>query len=291
MIKKLNVYGFASGIAANDPDCSLGPLYMYYHPELWKNLPFEVIWQDLLMAASPDRGLKVLDELLEVSTLLAEGVAESVAEKTPFCVLGGDHSCGIGTWSGAAHALRDQGPLGLIWVDAHMDSHTPETSPTQNIHGMPVSHLMGHGLPELCQLLDDQPKLKPEHVCFIGIRSFEAGEAGLLKDLDVKVFFMEEVIERGIAAVFADALAYIQSKVKHFGLTIDLDAFDPLDAPGVGCRESGGIRAAEFIPVIEKLHQQAGFVGLEIAEYNPIVDQQAKTAQLIPALIEAVYRG
>ena len=79
--------------------------------------------------------------------------------------------------------------------------------------------------------------------------------------------------------------------MKHFGLTIDLDAFDPLDAPGVGCRESGGIRAAEFIPVIEKLHQQAGFVGLEIAEYNPIVDQQAKTAQLIPALIEAVYRG
>jgi arginase len=290
MINKLNIYGFASGIAANDPNCGLGPLYMYYHPELWQILPFEVIWQDLLMAASPDHGLKVLDELVEVSTLLAEGVAESITDKTPFCVLGGDHSCGIGTWSGAAHALRDQGPLGLIWVDAHMDSHTPETSPTENLHGMPVSHLMGHGVQSLCQLLDDQPKLKPEHICFIGIRSYEPGEAGLLEDLKVKVYFMEEVRERGIAAVFAEALAYIQSKVAHFGLTIDLDAFDPLDAPGVGCREAGGIRVEEFLPVVEHLHQQPGFVGLEIAEYNPIMDEQAKTARLIPALIGAVYR-
>ncbi len=291
MIKQLNIYGFASGIAANDPNCGLGPLYMYYHPELWQSLPFEVVWQDLLMVASPHQGLEVLDELLEVSELLAEGVAESIAAKTPFCVLGGDHSCGIGTWSGAAHALRDQGPLGLIWVDAHLDSHTPQTSPTQNLHGMPVSHLMGHGIPELCQLLDAEPKLKPEHICFIGVRSYEPGEAGLLEGLNVKVFFMEEVVERGIATVFAEALAYIQSKVTHFGLTIDLDAFDPLDAPGVGCRESGGIRVAEFMPLLENLHQQPGFVGLEIAEYNPIMDHQGKTAQLIPALIGAVYRG
>ncbi len=291
MIKKLNLYGFASGIAANNSDCGLGPLYLYYHPELWQTLPFEVIWQDLLMATSPEHGLAVLDELLEVSTLLAEGIADSVKEKMPFCVLGGDHSCGIGTWSGAAHALRDQGPLGLLWVDAHMDSHTPETSPTQNIHGMPVSHLMGRGVTELCQILDAHPKLLPEHVCFMGIRSFEPGEAELLKDLKVKVYFMEEIVERGFAAVFADALAHIQQQVKHFGLSIDLDAFDPLDAPGVGCRESGGIMAAEFLKVVAGLAKQPGFIGLEIAEYNPLLDHVAKTAKLVPDIIGAVYRG
>ncbi len=288
-MKSLNLYGFASGIAANNPDCGLGPLYLYYHPELWGDLPFEVEWKDLLMATSELRGLDVLPELLEISTLLAEDISQAVSAGEPFCVVGGDHSVGIGSWSGAAHALREKGPLGLIWVDAHMDTHTPDTSPSQNIHGMPISHLLGHGLAPLCELLDKAPKVLPEHLCLIGVRSFEPGEAQLLQDLNVKVYTMEEVTQRGLDVVFAEARDSLFTKIKHFGLTIDLDAFDPTDAPGVGCQEAGGIRSAEFVKVVKGLARYPGFVGMEIAELNPLLDDQAKTAKLIPEIVKAVY--
>lgn len=289
MIKELHLYGFASGVAANNSDCGLGPLYLYYHPELWKGLPFSVEWKDLLMATSELRGLDVLPELSEISTLLAKDVAGAVKAGAPFCVLGGDHSCGIGTWSGVAHALRQKGPLGLIWVDAHMDTHTPDTSPTQNIHGMPVAHLLGRGIKALRELLDETPKVLPEHLCLIGIRSFEPGEAQLLKDLKVKVYDMEEVADRGIETVFKEAHDALLAKVSYLGLTLDLDAFDPIDAPGVGCREPGGIRGVEFVKAVQGVAHHPGFVGLEIAELNPLLDEQAKTAKLIVEILKAVY--
>lgn len=289
MIEQLNVYGISSGIAANNPDCGLGPLYMYYHPEIFKTLPFAVEWKDLLLATSEVRGLDVLPELLEVLTLLAEDTKTAVKNKETFCVLAGDHSSAIGTWSGVSDALGTNHTLGLIWVDAHMDTHTPETSPTQNIHGMPIAHLSGHGLLELKTILNTNPKLHPENICLFGIRSFEEGEANLLKDLNVKIFMMDEVEKRGIKAVLADAIRYAQKNTTHIGMTIDLDAFDPNDAPGVGCREVGGINAKEFLQAVRGFHQTEGFVGLEITEYNPLLDTQAKTAYLIRDLIEAVY--
>lgn len=288
MTKHLNLYGFASGVAANNPDCGLGPLYLYYHPEIFKELPFSTEWADLLMATSDARGLEVLSELLEISTLLAEDTAKAVKKHEPFCVLAGDHSSAIGTWSGVSHALTGKDSLGLIWVDAHMDSHTPDTSDTQNIHGMPASHLMGHGIPELCHILNKHPKLKPEHLCFIGIRSFESGEAKLLKELNVKVFMMDEVKKRGIDVVLEEALFHVRA-ASHIGMTIDLDAFDPTDAPGVGCREMGGINAQEFLKAALGFSKTPGFVGLEITEFNPLLDDKGKTAYLIKDLIKAVF--
>lgn len=288
MIEHLNLYGFSSGIAANNPDCGLGPLYLYYHPEILKKLPFTTEWRDLLIATSELRGLDVLTELLEVSTLLAEDTSKAVKKNEPFCVLAGDHSSAIGTWSGVSHALKDKGTLGLIWVDAHMDSHTPDTSLTQNIHGMPVSHLLGGGLPELCHILNKQPKLKPEYLCLIGIRSFESGEAKLLQDLNIKVFMMTEVEKQGIDAILQQALLHVRSAT-HIGMTIDLDAFDPIDAPGVGCREAGGIRASEFLQAVRGFYKTPGFTGLEITEFNPLLDEKAKTAFLIRDIIQSVF--
>lgn len=287
---KLNLYGFASGIAANKPDCGLAPFYLYYHPELWKALPFEVEWRDLLMATSDAKGLDVLPELQEITLLLAQNIVEVVKQKELFCVIGGDHSSAIGTWSGAAHAVKNEGPLGLIWIDAHLDSHTPETSLTQNIHGMPVSHLLGLGLPALSHLLSSEIVMQPQHLCLIGIRSYEAGELALLKNLNVKVFFMDEVIEKGIDSILREALSYLRSQqVKHFGLSIDLDAFDPEDAPGVGCPEPNGMNAEMCVKALSGLHREPGFLGLELTEYNPILDIDAKTAKLITRLIHAVY--
>ncbi len=289
MLNNLNLYGFASGVAANNTDCGLGPLYLYYHPEIFKDLPFTTEWKDLLMATSDHKGLEVLEELLEISTLLAEDTSTAVKNHEHFCVLAGDHSSAIGTWSGVSHALQGADNLGLLWVDAHMDTHTPKTSPTQNIHGMPIAHLLGYGIPELYSILNKNPKIRPENLCLVGMRSFEEGEAELLKNLKVKIFMMDEIARRGIEVVMHEAIEYLQKRTPKFGMTIDLDAFDPNDAPGVGCREPGGIDATQFLQTVRGISQNPKFIGLEITEYNPLLDIKAKTAYLIRDIIKAIF--
>ena len=228
-------------------------------------------------------------EVLRLNTELAEGIEHLVQTHKKICVFAGDHSSAIGTWSGFAHAYRNQGDLGLIWIDAHMDSHTPETSDSGNIHGMPAAVLLGYGNKKLTEILDKHPKLKPENICFIGIRSYEKGEAALLDKLGVKVFFIKNIQEQGLAKVWQQALAHVSKNTCAFGLTIDLDAIDPNDAPGVGCREDNGIPAKMLLNTLTSAQVNFPFVGLEITEYNPILDQQQKTAKLIARLLEAVY--
>src|SRR5665213_879539 len=156
-------------------------------------------------------------------------------------VVGGDHSCAIGTWSGVYDAMHHLGDIGLIWIDAHMDSHTPETTPTNHIHGMPLACLLGYGYPTLTGVLHAAPKFKPENVCLIGVRSYEKGEAALLKHLNVRVFFMEEVQERGFEVVLAEAVQHVNQHTIGYGITLDIDAVDPLEAPGVDVPEPEGI--------------------------------------------------
>lgn len=288
MISELTLLSYASGIAANNADTALGPWYFYYHPELFRDLSFDVRWEKILCATSDQRGLKVLPEIEKINRDLAEQVVKTIQAQKKFCTLAGDHSSAIGTWSGVAHAYRAQGDIGLIWVDAHMDSHTPESSETQNIHGMPAAHLMGHGIQALCHLLDTFPKVKPENFCFIGIRSYQAGEEVLLKELGVKIFYMEEVAKIGVREALQQAVQHVSKNTCGFGLTIDLDAFDPNDAPGVGYHEPQGIIAKEFIAALSVL-DRTRLLGLEITEYNPIRDVDAKTAKLAVELLKTVY--
>ncbi len=288
----VTLLGYAAGIAANNPDCGLGPIYLnYQHHKLFKGLSCPLEWQALLQpklcqTTSPK---DIITAVADLSLTLAQNVEQLIKTNKRFCVLGGDHSSAIGTWSGAAHAYKDQGDLGMIWIDAHMDSHTPETSETGNIHGMPAAVLLGHGLKNLKELMNKNPKLKPENLCFIGIRSYESGEAMLLKNLGVKIFFMEEILAQGLDQVFQAALHHVNKNTCGFGLTIDLDAIDPTDAPGVGCREKNGIPAATLLNTLKSTNINYPFVGLEISEYNPLRDEHQKTAQLIALLIETIY--
>jgi arginase len=197
--------------------------------------------------------------------------------------LGGDHSCAIGTWSGAASAL--QGPLGLIWVDAHLDSHTPESSPSKNIHGMPLATLLGYGDPTLTGIQNAKPKILPENVVLIGIRHYEPAEHELLSTLGVKIFYMEDITEMGLDAVMTSALAIITEKTEAFGISVDVDGIDPLDAPGVGYREPNGIPAFDLLKSLKLLIQNKAFIGAEIAEFNPERDIEHKTEKLIIDLI------
>lgn len=282
------IIGWASGIAANNPDCGLGPIYMHSHAGLFKNFSKDIHWEALIQPKlSPNEN--TTKSVSELNLQLAEQTEKLSRAQQPFCVISGDHSSAIGTWSGVAHAHRKQGDIGLIWIDAHMDSHTPETSSTGNIHGMPIAHLLGHGIKSLKELLDKKAKLKPENICLIGIRSYEFGEAKLLEDLGVKVFFMEDIEKYGVDAIVQEALEHVNKNTCAFGISIDLDAFDPSEAPGVGCREQGGLKAQDLIKTLKSNKAKFPFVGLEISEYNPLRDEQQKTAKLIIDLMDAVY--
>jgi arginase len=203
-------------------------------------------------------------------------------------VVGGDHSCAIGTWSGVHRALADRGPLGLIWIDAHMDSHTFATTPSGQIHGMPLAALLGHGEAALTAIDGPEAKLLPEHVCLIGVRSYEAGEAALLHRLGVRVFDMDEVRRRGLAAVFDAALAIVRHGTMGFGVSVDLDALDPEEEPGVTTPVPGGLCRADLAAALSHLRGDPAFVAMEIVEYNPRRDRGRATADAAGALLDAV---
>jgi arginase len=287
-MKKISVSSYQSGIAANNSGCADGPKaiqdYLTKHP-----IHTEFNWQPPTTPSQQLSGKAALDEVTSLCQQVAEQTKAAIGNQQPFLTLGGDHSVAAGTWSGAAAALRQQGDIGLIWIDAHMDSHTFETTPSDNIHGMPLAALLGHGAKELLELGDDQPKLKPGNVVLLGIRSFEHGEAELLKKLDVKVFFMDEIEERGFTAVMQDAIRRVSMTTAGFGVSIDLDGIDPEDAPGVGCPEPGGIHANDLIAGCKLIAKDPKFIGADIVEYNPHEDKQQKTLDVTIELIKSLF--
>lgn len=289
MKQDVKLIGYASGIAANNIDTGLAPWYLQYHHELFQTLPFTTTWLEVVSTFSLHRGVAAVAEITTINLKLAQCVNKLVKKQEKFCVIGGDHSSAIGTWSGIVHAYREQGDIGLIWIDAHMDSHTPQTTETQNLHGMPLSHLLGTGFDSLLTLLDTAPKLKPENVCLIGIRSYQAAEYQFLEKLGVKIIFMEEVLQQGLQTVFATALAHVSRNTIGVGISIDLDALDPHDAPGVGYREANGIAASELLTTLGNIPIATPFLGLEITEYNPLHDEKQKTAKLLIEIIRAIY--
>ena len=209
-----------------------------------------------------------------VNSALQDGVG--CGDREELVVFGGDHSCAIGTWSGVSSAIKDYGDLGLIWIDAHLDSHTPESSPSGNLHGMPVAHLLGHGNKELSSILGKFPKLRPENLVFVGIRSFEDPEVELLNSLGVRIFYDDEVQKRGISDVMNEAIERVSLKTYGFGMSVDLDGFKIEDAPAVGTPEAGGISSGEFLKFI-KTHPMEKLLVTEIVEFLPERDDETKT--------------
>lgn len=202
-------------------------------------------------------------------------------------VLGGDHSCAIGTWSGVALALAPQGRLGLIWVDAHLDAHTPQTSESDAPHGMPLAALLGHGSPGFTGIGGSAGKLRPCDAVVIGARSYEDAERRLLERLGVRVMYMEEVRARGFGPCFAEARALVSARTAGWGVSFDVDALDPADAPATGTPVAAGISLAQATVAMELCRADPRFLALEIAEYNPLRDYGGQTARAIHALAAA----
>jgi|SRR6185437_1930744 len=225
--------------------------------------------------------------LKDYFTDLATAVKEALESESFPLVIGGDHSCAIGTWSGVSGFLAEKNQtLGLIWIDAHMDAHTPQTSHSGNIHGMPLATLLGYGFNEFLNIINSNPKLKPENVILIGIRSYEEEEATLLNSLGVKVYYNHDVTKLGFSRVFNDAWQDLSAKVDKIGLSIDVDGFDPEFAPGVGTAVPNGLNFNQFMDAYTKIDANK-LLAVEIAETNPLLDEQNKTLNCVLNIVKA----
>jgi len=241
-------------------------------------------WDAILTPATGPTAT-VLPELLQT---LAARVAACVMRGELPVVLGGDHSIAAGTWRGAAYAqqqLAPAGEFGLLWIDAHLDAHTPATSPSGNLHGMPLAALLGIEVPGLS--LAGAPRLDARHLYLVGARSFEAAEMLLLRRLGVRIYDMEEINRRGLATVITEALRRLVAATAYFGVSIDLDAVDPTDAPGVSTPCSYGLSGTALCQALRGICHQPKLVALEIAEFNPAHDSDGRSARLAAALLEA----
>lgn len=224
--------------------------------------------------------------LREYFTKVATLTRKSIERARFPLMLGGDHACAIGTWSGISTALQNKGDdLALIWIDAHMDSHQPETSDTSNIHGMPVAHLMGYGYPELVSLLHANPKLKPENLVFIGIRSYEPAEEELLNSLGVKIYYQRDLTPENTTKIIVDEYTRLAKKTGYVGISLDLDGLDPQDIIAVGTPEENGIEPSNFFNALEQIDFNK-LVGFEIAEYNPKLDRNLSSLNFIVKLVQ-----
>ena len=281
----VDLLGVACGLGGVDPGCAEGPaaLAEFGLERILRGRGVNAAWRPTLAPGPGTHSNR--REISQLCRRLAAQVAESLRMNRFPCVLGGDHTIAAGTWGGAAAALRPDGPIGLIWIDAHMDSHTPQTSPTGRPHGMPLASLFGCGDGELHE--PGAGALSPQHVCLVGVRSYEAEEASLLERLGVRIFFIEEIRRRGLAAVLDQALATVNRDTAGFGITIDLDALDPADAPGVALPVPDGIRAVALLEWLAANDGGGRLIALEIAEYFPRRDHDNRTAKLIAELIVA----
>jgi len=278
--KRIRILGVRSGLGGRDPG-AVGAVDSLKASALAERLRaggLEPQWGEVLHADGEDAA-DPSAAMARLSPRIGQAVcAARAAGDTPL-VIGGDHSCAIGTWSGVHAATRARGPLGLLWIDAHLDSHTPETSHTGLIYGMPLASLLGYGDAAFTHCLTPEPKLQPEHVCVFGARSYEPEERALLDRIGVRVIGMREIERRGLSATLDEALGVVRGAGGGYGVTIDLDALDPRDAPGVGTPAPGGLRAARLIPALEQIGSDPRLTALEIAEYNPHRDRRGVTRQ------------
>jgi arginase len=228
-----------------------------------------------------DKRAKYLNEIAETCQGLAETVEKTLSEEMMPIILGGDHSIAAGSVAGVASFFRKQSKrIGLIWLDAHGDVNTPETSPSGNVHGMPLASIIGYGTPELTELCKFKPKVEPQNVAMVGIRELDTKERQLVKKSGVHVFTMREIDERGMRDVMAEALRFATDDTNGVAISLDMDFLDPTEAPGVGTPVRGGVTYREAHLALEMIADSHALVSFELVEINPVVDLHNKTAIL-----------
>jgi len=226
-----------------------------------------------------DQKLKYLPEILKTCKILGRKV-EKVLDRGrfPLCI-GGDHSMAIGTIAGiSSYCRKNKLTLGVIWIDAHADMNTEETTPSGNIHGMPLAASLGLGNEKLVKLMGFSPKLKPENCTLIGIRSIDRLEKVIIKKLKIPVYTMSDIDKLGIHRIIVRVLKQFREKVDHIHISFDLDSVDPSVAPGVGTPVPGGLSYRETHLLMESIAECGCMSSLEVTEINPILDDKNRSA-------------
>ena len=230
---------------------------------------------------------RFLDAITAACSQLADEVAQTVRAGSIPVTLGGDHSLAMGSVAGVATALAERGErVGLIWLDAHSDIHTPDSSASGNVHGMPLAHLLGRGDPGLSSIASVTPAVRPENVVLMGLRDVDLPEREHIRDWGVTAFTMRDIDERGIAAVMRDAMEIAGRGTAGLHVSLDMDWLDPIEAPGVGTAVRGGATYREAHTAMEILADRPEHLfALDVVEVNPVLDRHNRTAELAVALI------
>lgn len=234
----------------------------------------------------PGKGAKYLREICRACERLLVKVEQCLKLGATPLVVGGDHSIAVGTMAGvAAHYRRKNEKVGLLWIDAHADMNTPETSPSGNVHGMPLSAVLGIGAPPFVNVGGFAPKVEPENVALIGIRDLDAAEREIVRKSGIHAYTMRDVDELGMSRVMREALSAVNDGTAGFHLSFDLDALDPEIAPGVGTPVRGGIGFREAHLLMELVSDSGRVLSLEATELNPILDTKNRTGELMVELL------
>ena len=238
-----------------------------------------------------DERSRYLKEITETCSRAAEQVEKALKEGMTPVILGGDHSVAAGSVSGVANFYREQNQkIGLIWIDAHADINTPATSPSGNVHGMPLAALVGLGPEPLTNLLGFTPKVQPDNVVLIGVRDIDATEKENIKLAGItEVYTMRDIDERGMRTVIEEALRVAGRGTAGYHVSLDMDWIDPEDAPGVGTPVRGGATYREAHLAMEIIADHGRMLSFEIVEVNPVIDEHNRTADLAVELAISAF--
>jgi len=253
-----------------------------YEVEDLGNIPVE----QAESCAEGDKHAKYLPQIAAACERLGRQVAEALERGRLPLVLGGDHSVAVGTMSGVAqHFRRQKRSIGLIWLDAHADMNTPGSSPSGNVHGMPLAAILGDGPAELADLFGFRPKASPSHTAIVGLRDVDQTERSNVRDSGVRAFTMRDIDERGMRGVMEEAIRAASESTDGFHLSLDMDFVDPKDAPGVGTPVRGGVTYREAHLAMEMICDSGKMVSMEVVEVNPVIDESNRTADLAVEMI------
>lgn len=297
-MKKCTVLSGSYGLGAGIPDAQFGPRALRAAGLISRLQALGISVTDCGDEPEPEASdpgdnhrLRYLDQALEFSARFGARVEEVWLRDDFIIIMGGDHSISISSISHASRAVRSKfgatAELGVLWVDAHGDVNTPDTTPSGNIHGMSLASLLGFGDPRLCSIAGEGPKIRPENVALLGVRDLDPGERTFIKQHNLACFTMKEIDYYGIGEVCKRAFDTVSNNTAAFLISFDFDSCDPTFAPAVSTSVRAGLTWREAHLIMELAAERPNFRGLELIEYAPELDIEGKTAELGISLSES----
>ena len=295
-MKKVRIIGVPLDLGQSRRGVDMGPsaLRIARLAERMQSLGFDIEDRGNVVVGQREHlgvaGTDAYTAIADVCRALAVSTAEAVRDGVSPLILGGDHSLAMGSVAGVATALAERGErLGVIWLDAHGDINTPESSESGNIHGMPLAHLLGHGDPRLSQIATPYPAVREENLVLVGLRDLDPAERIMIGKLGIAAYTMRDIDQRGLANVMADAITIASRGTGGIHVSCDPDWIDPIEAPGVGTPVRGGATFREAHLALEMIADSGKMVSMDFVEINPVLDDRNMTASLAVDLIVSAY--